>query len=152
MVALDPDGNEMAPGEVGALCARLPMPPSTTPSVWSAEERFARAYLSGFPGFYETADAGFIDEDGYVQVMARTDDIINVAGRRLLTSALEEAPASIQMSPIVRFSGLPTISRISSRWVSSSSRWVPRPGTTRSSARLSPRFRRPSARWQHSSL
>lgn len=90
LAVLDPDGNELAPGEVGALCVRLPMPPSSTPSLWNAEEQFVKAYLSGFPGFYETSDAGFIDEDGYVHVMARTDDIINVAGHRLSTGALEE--------------------------------------------------------------
>ena len=90
LVALDPDGNELAPGDVGALCVRLPMPPSASPTLWNAEERFVKAYLSGFPGFYETADAGFIDEAGYVHVMARTDDIINVAGHRLSTGALEE--------------------------------------------------------------
>jgi len=94
LVALDPDGNELVSGEVGALCVRLPMPPSATPSLWNAEERFVKAYLSGFPGYYETADAGFIDEDGYVHVMARTDDIINVAGHRLSTGALEEVLTS----------------------------------------------------------
>jgi len=94
LVALDPDGNELPPGEVGALCVRLPMPPSSAPSLWNAEERFVKAYLSGFPGFYETADAGFIDADGYVHVMARTDDIINVAGHRLSTGALEEVLAA----------------------------------------------------------
>jgi propionyl-CoA synthetase len=94
LVALDPDGNELEPDEVGALCVRLPMPPSATPSLWNAEERFVEVYLSGFPGFYETADAGFIDEDGYVHVMARTDDIINVAGHRLSTGALEEVLTS----------------------------------------------------------
>ena len=94
LVSLDPDGNEMPPGEVGALCIRLPMPPSSTPSLWNAEERFVRAYLSGFPGYYETADAGFVDADGYVHVMARTDDIINVAGHRLSTGALEEVVTS----------------------------------------------------------
>jgi len=70
------------------------MPPSSAPSLWNAPERFGTAYLSGFPGFYETADAGFIDEDGYVHVMSRTDDIINVAGHRLSTGALEEVLAS----------------------------------------------------------
>ncbi|MGI9586353.1 MAG: propionyl-CoA synthetase [Acidimicrobiia bacterium] len=94
LVALDPDGNPMPPGEVGALCVRLPMPPSSAPSLWNASDRFVMAYLSGFPGFYETADAGFIDEDGYVHVMSRTDDIINVAGHRLSTGALEEVLAS----------------------------------------------------------
>jgi len=94
LVALDPDGNQVPPGEVGALCVRLPMPPSAAPSLWNAEERFVKAYLAGFPGFYETADAGFVDADGYVHVMARTDDIINVAGHRLSTGALEEVLAS----------------------------------------------------------
>jgi propionyl-CoA synthetase len=94
LVALDPDGILLRPGEVGALCVRLPMPPSAAPSLWNATERFVKVYLSGFPGFYETADAGFIDEDGYVHVMARTDDIINVAGHRLSTGALEEVLVS----------------------------------------------------------
>lgn len=92
--ALGPDGVELPPGEIGALCVRLPMPPSATPSLWNAEARFVQAYFSNFPGYYETADAGFIDEDGYVHVMARTDDIINVAGHRLSTGALEEVLAS----------------------------------------------------------
>jgi propionyl-CoA synthetase len=66
------------------------MPPSALPTLWNAEERFVNTYLSTYPGFYETADAGYIDADGYVYVMARTDDIINVAGHRLSTGALEE--------------------------------------------------------------
>jgi propionyl-CoA synthetase len=91
---MGPDGKELPPGEVGALCARLPMPPSSLPTLWNAEERFVDTYFSAYPGFYETADAGFIDEDGYVHVMARTDDIINVAGHRLSTGALEEVLTS----------------------------------------------------------
>ena len=87
---LGPDGNEMPHGEIGAICARLPMPPSSLPTLWNAEDRFISTYLTNYPGFYETADAGFIDENGYVHVMARTDDIINVAGHRLSTGALEE--------------------------------------------------------------
>jgi propionyl-CoA synthetase len=70
------------------------MPPSSLPTLWNAEERFVDTYLSTYPGFYETADAGYIDEDGYVFVMARTDDIINVAGHRLSTGALEEVLTS----------------------------------------------------------
>ena len=70
------------------------MPPSSLPTLWNAEKRFVDTYFSMFPGFYETADAGFVDEDGYVHVMARTDDIINVAGHRLSTGALEEVLAS----------------------------------------------------------
>jgi propionyl-CoA synthetase len=88
------NGDELDAGETGAICVRLPMPPSSLPTLWNAEKRFVDTYLSKFPGFYETADAGFIDSDGYVHVMARTDDIINVAGHRLSTGALEEVLAS----------------------------------------------------------
>jgi propionyl-CoA synthetase len=70
------------------------MPPSSLPTLWNAEQRFIETYLSTYPGFYETADAGYIDEDGYVYVMARTDDIINVAGHRLSTGAFEEVLTS----------------------------------------------------------
>jgi propionyl-CoA synthetase len=91
---LDAAGREVAPGEIGAVCVRLPMPPAALPTLWNAEERFVATYLSSFPGFYETADAGFIDEDGNVHIMARTDDIINVAGHRLSTGALEEVLTS----------------------------------------------------------
>jgi len=94
LVVRSPDGEKLQPGEVGALCARLPMPPSALPTLWNAEKRFVDTYLSGHPGFYETADAGFIDDNGYIHVMARTDDIINVAGHRLSTGALEEVLTS----------------------------------------------------------
>jgi propionyl-CoA synthetase len=70
------------------------MPPGATPTIWNAEARFHDTYLSAFPGFYQTADAGFVDEDGYIFVMARTDDIINVAGHRLSTGAMEEVLAA----------------------------------------------------------
>jgi propionyl-CoA synthetase len=70
------------------------MPPGSSPTLWNADERFRETYLSAFPGYYQTADAGFIDDDGYVFVMARTDDIINVAGHRLSTGAMEEVLAS----------------------------------------------------------
>jgi propionyl-CoA synthetase len=91
---LDGEGKEVPAGETGALVVKLPMPPGATPTLWNADERFREAYLSAFPGYYQTADAGYIDEDGYVFVMARTDDIINVAGHRLSTGALEEVLAS----------------------------------------------------------
>ncbi len=94
LVVVDPDGTAVPPGEIGALLARLPMPPSSLPTLWNADRRFIDTYLSRFPGFYMTADAGFIDEDGYVFVMARTDDIINVAGHRLSTGAFEEVLTS----------------------------------------------------------
>jgi propionyl-CoA synthetase len=90
VAVLDPDGDELPPDEIGAIGIRLPMPPGSLPNLWEAEERFVKTYLSGFPGYYETADAGYKDESGYLYVMARTDDIINVAGHRLSNSALEE--------------------------------------------------------------
>ncbi len=94
MRVMSEDGGEAAAGEIGALVARLPLPPGTFPDLWNAEERFRKTYLDTFPGHYETADAGYIDDDGYVFVMARTDDIINVAGHRLSTGAMEEVLAA----------------------------------------------------------
>jgi propionyl-CoA synthetase len=91
---LDADGKPAAPGTIGALVCTLPLPPGTLPTLWNADDRYRKSYLDRFPGFYETADAGMIDEDGYVYVMARTDDIINVAGHRLSTGAMEEVLAS----------------------------------------------------------
>jgi propionyl-CoA synthetase len=91
---LDPGGGELPPGEVGALALKLPLPPGSTPTLWNAEERFRETYLSAFPGYYQTADAGYIDEDGYFFVMGRTDDIINVAAHRLSTGAMEEVLAA----------------------------------------------------------
>ncbi len=88
---LDNDGNELLRGELGAVAIKLPLPPGSLPTLWNAEERFKKSYLSTFPGFYETGDAGLIDNDGYVYIMARTDDVINVAGHRLSTGAMEEA-------------------------------------------------------------
>ena len=87
---LDEDMNEAKPGDIGALVVKLPLPPGTFPTLWNARERHHEAYLADYPGYYKTADAGFIDEDGYVFVMSRTDDIINVAGHRLSTGAMEE--------------------------------------------------------------
>ena len=91
---LDADGHEVPPGQTGALAVKLPMPPGATPTLWNADERFREIYLASFPGYYQTADAGYIDEAGYVFVMARTDDIINVAGHRLSTGAMEEVLAA----------------------------------------------------------
>jgi propionyl-CoA synthetase len=92
--ALDSDGLEMPPGETGALALRLPLPPGCLPTLWNDDEGFRQFYLSEIPGFYQTADAGFVDADGYVYVMSRTDDIINVAGHRLSTGGMEEVLAS----------------------------------------------------------
>ena len=87
---LDDGGQPMAPGELGAIAIKLPLPPGTLPTLWQAEERFLKSYLATFPGYYETGDAGYMDEDGYLYIMARTDDVINVAGHRLSTGAMEE--------------------------------------------------------------
>ncbi|HSS64323.1 MAG TPA: propionyl-CoA synthetase [Gammaproteobacteria bacterium] len=91
---LGEDGKPVDAGEIGALVIKLPLPPGTFPTLWNADERFKEAYLNEYPGYYKTADAGFIDEDGYVFVMARTDDIINVAGHRLSTGGMEEVLAA----------------------------------------------------------
>jgi propionyl-CoA synthetase len=91
---LDGEGTERPAGEIGALAVRLPMPPGASPTLWNADERFREAYLATFPGYYQTADAGYVDDAGYVFVMSRTDDIINVAGHRLSTGAIEEVLAS----------------------------------------------------------
>ncbi len=88
---LDNDGVELPYGQLGAVAIKLPLPPGSLPTLWNAEERFINSYLSTFPGFYETGDAGLIDDDGYLYIMARTDDVINVAGHRLSTGAIEEA-------------------------------------------------------------
>jgi len=88
--ALDEDGNQVAAGDIGALAVKNPLPPGTFTTLWNAEERFIDSYFSKFPGYYETGDAGYIDDNGYVFVMARTDDVINVAGHRLSTGAMEE--------------------------------------------------------------
>jgi propionyl-CoA synthetase len=90
---LDADGNELPPGEIGAVVIKLPMPPGTLLTLWGADERFVDAYLSRYDGYYLTADAGYIDEDGYLSIMSRLDDIINVAGHRLSTGAMEEVLA-----------------------------------------------------------
>jgi propionyl-CoA synthetase len=90
----DTGGNELGPCEIGALVVKLPLPPGSSPTLWNADERFYETYLSRFPGYYATADAGYVDENGYVFVMARTDDIINVAGHRLSTGAMEEVLAA----------------------------------------------------------
>ena len=91
---VDETGKELPRGELGAIVTPLPLPPGTFPTLWNAEDRFRKSYLNNFPGYYETGDAGVIDEDGYLYIMARTDDVINVAGHRLSTGAMEEVLAS----------------------------------------------------------
>jgi propionyl-CoA synthetase len=91
---LGEDGHPLPRGELGAVAIRLPLPPGTLPTLWNADERFVKSYLTTFPGYYETGDAGVLDEDGYLSIMARTDDVINVAGHRLSTGGMEEVLAS----------------------------------------------------------
>ena len=93
---LDDANQQVKAGEIGALSRKLPLPPGSLPTLWNADDRFVESYLEEYPGYYKTADAGFIDEDGYVFVMARTDDIINVAGHRLSTGGMEEVLANHQ--------------------------------------------------------
>ncbi|MFT7286014.1 MAG: propionyl-CoA synthetase [Halieaceae bacterium] len=94
VVVLDEAGEEVSDESIGALALRSPLPPGTFITLWNADKRFETAYFSRYPGFYETGDAGYIDANGYVFVMARTDDVINVAGHRLSTGAMEEVLAA----------------------------------------------------------
>ena len=94
VAVLDESGNAVASGDIGALVIESPMPPGTFIALWNADERYKETYFRNFPGYYETGDAGYIDENGYVFVMARTDDVINVAGHRLSTGAMEEVLAT----------------------------------------------------------
>ena len=87
------DGSPRDAGELGAIAVKLPLPPSCLPTIWRADQAFVEKYLTTFPGYYETGDAGYKDEDGYLYIMARTDDVINVAGHRLSTGQLEEVLA-----------------------------------------------------------
>jgi propionyl-CoA synthetase len=90
----DSTARELPAGEIGALAVKLPLPPGALPTLWQADDAFVRSYLSTFPGFYQTGDAGLIDADGYIHVMTRTDDIINVAAHRLSTGEIEEVLAA----------------------------------------------------------
>ncbi|RBI86614.1 propionyl-CoA synthetase [Rhodosalinus halophilus] len=90
---LDETGDPVGADTLGAVAVKLPLPPGTLPTLWNAEARFRKSYLEHFPGYYETGDAGMIDEDGYLYIMARTDDVINVAGHRLSTGGMEEVLA-----------------------------------------------------------
>ncbi|ADU48771.1 acetate--CoA ligase [Intrasporangium calvum] len=90
---LDGEGNQMPPGQEGAICIKLPMPPGTLPTLWQDDERYVSSYLSAYPGYYLTGDGGYCDDDGYLFVMGRTDDVLNVAGHRLSTGSIEAALA-----------------------------------------------------------
>lgn len=88
------DGTECDVGEEGAICVRLPLPPGTLPTLWGDDDRYVASYLSAFSGYYLTGDGGYVDEDGYLFVLGRTDDVINVAGHRLSTGSLEAVLAA----------------------------------------------------------
>ena len=91
---LDDAGHPLSANTLGNIVIKLPLPPGCLPTLWNAEKRFHDAYLAEFPGYYKTSDAGVIDDDGYLSIMSRTDDIINVAGHRLSTGAMEEVLAT----------------------------------------------------------
>lgn len=91
---LDDEGGELGPNQEGNIVVKLPLPPGTLATLWRNEERFIKSYMSAFPGYYETSDGGYVDEDGYVFVMGRIDDVINIAGHRLSTGAMEEVVAT----------------------------------------------------------
>ncbi len=91
---LDPDGQPLARGKQGAIAIKLPLPPGCLPTIWGNHARFESGYLTDYPGYYSSGDGGYIDEDGYVFIMGRTDDVINVAGHRLSTGEMEEVLAS----------------------------------------------------------
>jgi propionyl-CoA synthetase len=90
---VDDAGHRVEAGTLGNIVVKLPLPPACLPTLWNADDRFRRSYLDEFPGYYKTADAGFTDDDNYLFIMARTDDIINVAGHRLSTGGMEEVLA-----------------------------------------------------------
>jgi propionyl-CoA synthetase len=93
---VDEQCKKLPANKIGSIVVKLPLPPACFPTLWQQDERFKESYLSEFPGYYKTADAGYLDDDGYVYVMCRTDDIINVAGHRLSTGGMEEVVASHQ--------------------------------------------------------
>ena len=93
---VDEAGHQVSAGEIGSIVVKLPLPPGSLSGLWQNDERFIEAYMADFPGYYKTGDAGYLDEDGYVYVMSRTDDIINVAGHRLSTGGMEEVLAEHQ--------------------------------------------------------
>ena len=91
---VDGEGREVRKREIGNIVIKVPLPPGCLPTLWNNDEGFVSSYLTDFPGFYKTADAGFEDEDGYFWIMTRTDDVINVAGHRLSTGEMEEVLAA----------------------------------------------------------
>ena len=99
---VDSTGADVPPGATGEIVLRLPLPPGCLTTLWKDDQRFIDSYLSRYPGAYLTGDGGYRDNDGYLYVMGRTDDVINVAGHRLSTGEIEEASPATQRSPNVR--------------------------------------------------
>jgi propionyl-CoA synthetase len=93
LCVLDETGAEVAPGVEGAICLKLPLPPGTLSTLWHDDDRFESSYLAAYPGYYLSGDGGHVDDDGYLFVMGRTDDVLNVAGHRLSTGSIEAALA-----------------------------------------------------------
>ena len=91
---LDEAGSMVPDGIMGAIAIKLPLPPGTLTTIWKADDRYKSSYLEAFDGYYETGDAGYKDEDGYLYIMSRTDDVMNVAGHRLSSGQMEEVLAS----------------------------------------------------------
>jgi len=94
VVVLDSSGNVLPPDTEGSIAIGLPLPPGTFPTLWQNDKKYEDSYLSLFPGYYFTGDGGYIDRDGYIYVIGRIDDVINVAGHRLSTGAMEEVIAT----------------------------------------------------------
>ena len=107
LAVLDPEGQPVPTGTMGAIAIKLPLPPGALPTLWKADQRFHDSYLQEFPGYYSTSDAGYLDEEGYLFVMGRTDDVINVAGHRLSTGAMEEVVALHQAVAECAVIGIP---------------------------------------------
>jgi len=147
---LDEANREVAPGTIGSIAIRLPMPPGCLPTLWNNDAGYETSYLAKHPGFYLTGDAGYRDEDGYFYIMSRVDDIINVAGHRLSTGAMEEVLAAHPDVAECAVSASPTRSRARCRWASSSPRPASRAVRRRSSASSSRRSAPPSAPWPRS--
>jgi propionyl-CoA synthetase len=95
---LKEDGEEAKKNELGRVVCKLPLPPGTMSTLYKGNERFIKTYFQKFPGYYDTCDAGIIDNQGYVHILARDDDVINVAGHRLSTSALEEVVLKVSIT------------------------------------------------------
>ena len=147
---LSEDNQEMPAGQIGSIAVRLPLPPGSLPTLWNNDAGFEKSYLERHPGHYLTGDAGYQDADGYLYIMSRVDDIINVAGHRLSTGAMEEVLPRIPTSPSARWWAWPTRSRARSRWASPSPRPASRARRPRSPGSWSRWCASASGRWPRS--